>query len=111
MGYVHHSVYPEWFERARTELLRGSGVAYSQVEREGLFIVVVKLAVNYHKPASYDDEVTVTAHLRRSSGARIEHDYTVRRGEAVLCTGATTLACVNADGRVVPVPPRLCVEG
>ena len=112
MGYVHHTVYPEWFERARTEMLRQGGTPYSKIESEGTLVVVSKLEVKYKASAVYDDVVTVTTHLKRSSGARIEHDYTVKRGETLLCTGSTTLACVDRDTlTVIPVPDYLTVKG
>ena len=110
MGYVHHSVYPVWFEMARTELLRETGPAYAELEREGVLIVVVDLKVKFKRPARYDDELEVTATLRRSGGARIEHDYEVRRDRERLVTGSTTLACVDTDGRVRPVPEALRYE-
>ena len=109
MGVAHHSAYPVWFEMARTELLRQAGSVYAQLEADGLFIVVARLAVNYHRPARYDDVLKVTAALRRSSAAKIEHDYEIHRGAERLCTGSTVLACVDGAGRVQPVPEALRV--
>ena len=110
MGFAHHSVFAEWFEMARTELLRRQGPAYASLEAEGLFTVVVRLNVHYQRPARYDDVLHVTATLRRSSGAKIEHDYAVRRGEEQLCTASTVLACIDSDGRVRPVPELLRID-
>lgn len=107
MGVVHHTVYPIWFEMARTELLRLSGVSYAQLEAAGTLIVVVKLEVKYRRPAKYDDELTVTATCTRAAGARIEHDYQIRRGDELLATGCTVLACVDRDGKVIAVPENL----
>lgn len=107
MGYAHHSVYPVWFEMARTELLRRIGTPYAELEQRGLLIVVVKLDVRFHRPARYDDLLSITATTTRSAGVRIEHTYEVRRGTDRLTTGVTTLACINRDGRVQPVPEAL----
>ena len=107
MGFVHHSIYPVWFEMARTELLRQRGVVYAELERQGVLIVVVKLEVKYRRPARYDDELKVTATLTRIGGVRIEHDYEVRRGDELLCTASTTLACLDRDGKLRGVPPEL----
>jgi acyl-CoA thioester hydrolase len=107
MGFVHHSVYPVWFELARTELLRESGVAYAELEKSGTLIVVVKLEVNYKKPARYDDLLDVTAMVTKVGGVRIEHDYEIRRGAELLCTGNTTLACLDREGRLTGVPQAL----
>ncbi len=110
MGFVHHSIYPIWFEMARTELLRQSGFVYAELEKAGTLIVVVKLEVRYHKPAKYDEELRVTATLKRSAGVRIEHDYEIKRGHEKLCTGSTTLACLDRSGKVIPVPDAMWVE-
>ncbi|MAE61184.1 MAG: thioesterase [Planctomycetaceae bacterium] len=107
MGFAHHSAYAAWFEMARTELLRQHGRAYAELEREGVYIVVVRLNVHYQRPARYDDALRVTAVLRRSGGAKIEHEYEVRRGEEVLSKGSTVLACIDREGRVRAVPDFL----
>ena len=107
MGVAHHGVYPVWFEIARTELLRAAGVAYAELERGGCPIVVVKLEASYKKPARYDDELQVTATVTRSSGVRIEHEYKVERAGVLLCTGKTTLACLDRSGRPTAVPDKL----
>jgi acyl-CoA thioester hydrolase len=101
MGVVHHSVYPVWLEIARTELLRASGISYAELERTGVFIVVVKLSLSYRRPARYDDQLQVTARL---SAAKIEHEYEVKRGDELLCTASTVLACIDRDGRPQRVP-------
>lgn len=102
MGLVHHAVFPVWFEMARTELLRASGQSYAAIEQAGIAIVVARLNISYRKPAHYDNELAITATLRRVSAAKIEHDYQVHRDSELLCTGSTVLACVNRQGRVVP---------
>ncbi len=111
MGYAHHSVYPVWFEMARTELLRQAGHSYADIERGGsMFIVVARLSMSYRRPAHYDDELRVTATLDRAAGAKIEHRYEVHRGDELLCTGQTTLACVDRAGRPLRVPAWMQVD-
>ena len=36
MGVAHHSVYPVWFEVARTDWIKALGTTYSQLEQQGL---------------------------------------------------------------------------
>ena len=110
MGYVHHSVYPIWFELARTELLRETVGSYAEMERRGLLIVVVKLDIRFHRPARYDDLINITATLKRSSGVRIEHAYEARRDGLRLASGTTTLACVDRTGKLQPIPDFLEYE-
>lgn len=38
MGIAHHSVYPIWFEAARTDFLKQAGMSYQSMERSGLLM-------------------------------------------------------------------------
>jgi acyl-CoA thioester hydrolase len=38
---------------------------------------------------------------------KIEHTYELRRGEEILATGESTLACLDRDGRARPLPDSL----
>ena len=110
MGLVHHAVYPIWLELARTELLRQSGLSYAQLEQQGLFIVVVKLNLSYHKPARYDDQLTVHAALTKTTPAKILHDYTITRNTDLILTASTTLACLDPTGKPTRVPQLIRLD-
>lgn len=107
MNVAHHSVYPVWFELARTELLRQQGGVYRDLESRGIYFVVARLNVRYRRPARYDDELAVHVEALPTGGVKIEHRYEVRRDGALLTTAETTLACINAEGRLQGVPPEL----
>jgi acyl-CoA thioester hydrolase len=107
MGVVHHTVYPVWFEMARTELLRSKGGSYRAMEEAGLLLAVVRLEARYRAPARYDDLVSVCCDLLASGPVKIEHRYRVIRDGTLLVEGATTLACIDRDGRLKPVPADL----
>jgi len=110
MNLAHHAVYPVWFEMARTELLRAQGLAYRDLEASGTYFVVARLSLRYRKPARYDDVLAVTARLASGGRVKIEHAYEVRRHGLLLCTGQSTLVCVNAAGRPREVPEALVDE-
>ena len=107
MGVVHHTVYPTWFEMGRTELLRAAGGCYRDMEAAGIFLVVVKLEVQYRQPARYDDLLQLETTLAKASRAKIQHTYSLKRDGIVLATGETTLACLDASGQVREVPDSL----
>ena len=104
MGVVHHSKYYEYFEMARTELLRAAGVRYRDCEERGVFFVVAKSACKYYKPARYDDLLKLEVRIARQTRARIDHEYKLYRDGVLLCEATTTLACVNGEGQVIPIP-------
>ncbi|MGE4601527.1 MAG: thioesterase family protein [Planctomycetota bacterium] len=105
-GIAHHSRHVVWFETARTEWLREVGKPYSELERQGVRLLVSEVSVKYHFPAFYDDLLAIETRLLSARGARLQLAYTVTspRGELV-CTGNTTLACIDTDqGRARRLP-------
>ena len=108
MGLLHHANYLVFFEQARTDLLRGLGTNYRDLEDQGYFLVIVKVEVKYRRPAHYDDLLTIKTTVTKTSPVRLEHAYEVFGPTGDLCcTGATTLACVNGDGKIQPMPEWL----
>lgn len=101
MGVVYHTHYLDWFEAARTEALRGRGLAYRQLEADGVMMPVVEAAVRYHGAARYDDEVEVEVTLRPPDGVRVVTEYAVRVVGAArpVVTGRVVLAFVDAARR------------
>ncbi|MCC6228699.1 MAG: acyl-CoA thioesterase [Phycisphaerales bacterium] len=117
MGVAHHASYVPWLEIGRTELLRATGVSYRTLESHGVFLVIVKLDVRYRRPIRYDDVVEVRTRVVGGSRVKIEHEYELvvveRDGEAkeeAVAAAATTLACVDGEGRVRELPGWLVAE-
>jgi acyl-CoA thioester hydrolase len=104
MGFLHHAKYFSYFEIGRTELFRQSGGNYRQMEESGLFVVVVRAECRFSKPARYDDVLTIHTKLAKLSMAKIEHEYIASRSDEILAKGTVTLAVVDRDGRVQPIP-------
>lgn len=105
-GVVHHTVYPVWFEMGRTELLRANGLAYSDLEKAGIYFVVAELTAKYRRPALYDETLDLTTVCTRITTARVEHTYTLKRASSglILCEGTSILACVDAQGKPRRMP-------
>ena len=107
MGYLHHSRYLQYFEMGRVELLRTLGRSYADLEREGVFFVVVKAEVRYKAPARYDEELMLTTRVVKQTHVRIDHGYELRRGENLLAEASTTIACVDREGKLREIPEYL----
>jgi acyl-CoA thioester hydrolase len=108
MGLLHHANYLVYFEQARTDLLRQAGGTYKAMEDAGYFLVITKAEVAYKSPAHYDDVLTVRTTLTRATPVRLEHSYEVRRPDGrLVATGATTLACVDREGKLQAMPEGL----
>jgi acyl-CoA thioester hydrolase len=109
MGYLHHSRYLQYFEIGRVEMLRSRGHSYADLERSGVFFVVVKAECRFRQPARYDEELTLTTKVVRQTHVRIDHAYELRRGDALLAEATTTIACVGPDGQLREIPAELKV--
>jgi acyl-CoA thioester hydrolase len=107
MGVLHHSRYFEYFEMARTELLRQAGVRYRDLEERGVLFVVAKVECRFRRPARYDDELVLKVEITRMTKARIDHRYELYRDGVLLCEAATVLACVDREGRIIPIPDEI----
>jgi acyl-CoA thioester hydrolase len=107
MGYLHHSRYLQYFEMGRVELLRAMGYSYADLEKQGVFFVVVKAECRYRAPARYDEELTLTTRIVRQTHVRLDHAYELRRGSALIAEATTTIACVNREGELVGIPEML----
>ena len=104
-GVVHHSVYPVWFEMGRTELLRANGLAYKDLEQAGILFVVARLHIKYRRPAQYDEKLNLETTCSAVTASKVEHNYRLTRGDGVIIAeGGTTLACVNAEGKMQRIP-------
>jgi acyl-CoA thioester hydrolase len=105
-GIIHHSVYPVWFEMGRTELLRANGIAYRDLEAQGIFFVMVELRVKYRRPAFYDEQLLLETTCSNVTAGKVEHTYKLTRpGTGVmLAEGYSTLACVDGEGKIRRIP-------
>jgi acyl-CoA thioester hydrolase len=105
-GVVHHTVYPVWFEMGRTELLRENGLAYSELEKAGVFFVVAELTAKYRRPCFYDEKLELTTTCSRITSARVEHSYQLKRASTglILSEGSSILACVDKSGKPQRMP-------
>jgi acyl-CoA thioester hydrolase len=109
MGVVYYANYFVWFEVGRTDLLRGAGWSYREMETEGFALPVIEAHCAYREPAKYDDDLEVRTTGAMLSPVRVQFTYeVVRLGDAVtLATGATVHAMLDRAGRPCRMPDRV----
>jgi acyl-CoA thioester hydrolase len=97
-GVVFYANYLNFMERARTEWLRALGFEQTTLMREHNVVFVVRsLAVEYLRPAVFNDALEVTVSLTGTRGSLLEISQVVRRGQRVLVTGDVRVACINTQ--------------
>lgn len=109
MGVAHHAVYPVWFELARSELARARGIPYGSWETRGFFLVVTEVRCRYHKPALYDQLLTVDVEVASLKSRAVVFAYRVKdEGGQLLAEGETHHVLVDRRSRrPVAFPPDL----
>src|SRR4051812_31466105 len=89
MGYVHHSRFLQYFELGRVELLRSLGFAYADLEKQGVFFVMVRAQLNFKAPARYDELLSLKTKVTKHTHVRIDHSYELKRDNTLLAEGTT----------------------
>lgn len=99
MGIVHHSRYYPWFEMARTDFIKKSGMTYSEMEKMGVLLPLTETAAKYYGGLRYEDEAVVRCRMTKLTVARCEFGYEVYKlpEMKLMTTGKTGHGFVNRD--------------
>jgi len=110
MGIVYYSRYFEFFESARTELLSSIGIAVKDIEKNDIFLPVVKATCDYRKSAKFEDELTIISSISEIPTARLNIDYEVlTHDKSVIANGSTMHGFIDKS-RKPKRPPEFLVE-
>jgi acyl-CoA thioester hydrolase len=110
MGVVYHANYLVWCEIGRTELMRGLGFAYADIERSGIRLAVAEVAVRYARAARYDDAIRVHTRIAAAQSRTISFAYDIHRENGtpqLLATAATRLIAIDESGTPRRLPRDL----
>ncbi|HTN66873.1 MAG TPA: tol-pal system-associated acyl-CoA thioesterase [Burkholderiaceae bacterium] len=108
-GIVFYANYLKFFERARTEWLRATGISQqAMAQSEGVAFVVKSSGVDYHAPARLDDELKVTVAVQRLGRASVQffqQAWRIGSSPELLASGHIKVGCVDlATFRPAPIP-------
>jgi acyl-CoA thioester hydrolase len=108
MGVVYYATYLRFFEGARNEWIRELGITYRQIEERGLMLPVYEAAIQYLRPARYDDLLEIPV-LVTNTRVKIRFEYKVRRADSdeVLALGHTVHVVVGKDQKPTRAPEWL----
>ena len=101
MGHVYHGRYLEYFEVARTEMIRSFGLSYKELEEEGIMLPVIDSELKYKLPIQYDVEMRITVKVFEMPGVKLQTFYEVRTEDsnALHVLGKVSLCFMNAETR------------
>jgi len=95
-GVVYYANYLKFFERARTEWLRGIGLNQDKLaQEEGLIFVVRRALLDFLRPARLDDMLEVTVEPLKLARVYVDLAQEARRGTQALARAEIRVACLN----------------
>ncbi|MCC8089681.1 MAG: acyl-CoA thioesterase [Rikenellaceae bacterium] len=107
MGFLYHARYIDYYDVARTEMLRITGTSNRELEESGVMLPVLKVESNYRNPAYYDDLLTVKVTLSQLPSVKMKFDYEIYRENGELIhTASVTLAFMNSVTKKACRPPQ-----
>ena len=112
-GMVYYANYLRYAERARTEMLRLSGINQSEMaNRYGMAFAVRDCTIDFRYPARLDDLIEVRSRIVELAGATVSAVQAVWRGTEELVRIEVRVACLRGDGRPtrIPAPLRQALE-
>jgi acyl-CoA thioester hydrolase len=112
MGTFYNSRALEWFECARSELMRHKlGMSYSAMEARGVLLPLVEAHVEFQGRARYDDLLTLASAVEVSGRARLRFDVQIVQADSgrPVVRGYTVHAFTEAGGKPIR-PPAWFVE-
>lgn len=113
MGYVYYGRYLEYFEVARTELIRAAGIPYRQLEDSGFMLPVLESQLQYKLPIFYDELMSIRVLLYEIPSVRLNTYYEIRTdgGRKLHTVGKVVLCFVDAGTRRPVKAPDYFVDG
>ncbi len=110
MGVMYYSRYFEYFEAARTDMMRELGLTYKELEKQGIMMPVVHSESDYYHGPGFDDHLTCITEVREFPKGKMEILYTLVQDsdrKTILNRGKTIHAFVKSDGKPTRMPDSL----
>lgn len=79
MGIIHHANHIRWFEEARLDFMKRSGLSYEEMEKDGILMPVTSVTCDYLIPIRFDEEVEIRTKLALFNGVRAGFHYEIYR--------------------------------
>lgn len=108
-GFVYHTNYLKFMERARTEWLRELGFEQTQLrEQYNLVFVVRQISVDYLKPALFNELLQIRSHISKMGKASMTFTQQILRDTEILCQAVIKIAAINTIKQCPqPIPANI----
>jgi acyl-CoA thioester hydrolase len=107
-GYVYHSNYLKYFERAR-EMVLGVDML-KELYKEGVHFVVAEANLKYRAAARFGDHITIETTVTYEKSPLVQFKQLATLDGKTLVDGDISLATVNEEGRPIRLPDAILKE-
>ena len=106
-GFVYHTTYLRFAERARTELLKKSFSDVIEIlNKDDFFFVVKEIGVNYFKPSFLFDELIVVTYFLGNRIASLDLHQEIVKDKKIICKMDVKLVLVDKKSKRPMKIPR-----
>ena len=107
-GVVYYANYLKFLERARTEALHSIGYSNQKVKKDfGSLIIVKACNIEYKKPASLEDELTIRSFVKSITKTSFFMNQIITKGDDTIVEAQIHLVFVNDLGKPVKIPDEI----
>lgn len=112
MGYVYYGRYLEYFEEARTEMIRSIDFPYARLEESGVMLPVIRALAEYKAPVHYDELMRIRVSMFDMPSVRLETYYEVftERTDRAHVLGEVMLCFMDEETRKPCRAPQTFIE-
>lgn len=110
MGVMYYSRYYEYYEAARTDMMRDLGLTYKELEHQGIMMPVVHSESDYLAGPGFDDHLTCITEVKEILNNKMVIFYTLvndNEPTRVINKGKTVHAFVKMNGKPTRIPEIL----
>jgi acyl-CoA thioester hydrolase len=106
MGIVYYSRYFEFFEQARTELLKSKGITVTDIEESGITLPVILAHCEYVSSAKFEDKLVIISQINELPISKLKINYFIKANGAndIIVKGYTYHAFMKKNGKPTRAP-------
>lgn len=107
-NHVYHSRYLDILEAARGEYFRALGHPLLAWQERGVLFPILRVTLDYHRQARYDDTMAVTVELTLARGARLNFSHRMHNQHGLpILTAESHHACTGLNDKPRRLPAEL----
>lgn len=108
MGIVYHANYLCFFERARTEMIRKSGLSLTTLATYDCHFAINDVQLRYLRPARLDDLLTITTKIDSKKSCSVVFKQVMHnQHDKILCEALIKVVCIDNEMKPRRMPENL----